>query len=72
LLWFISSGAEVQYFPYDDSSELRDRAIRAMAEALGVDEDAVRKNPNIWREMGADSLDLVELIMELEEEREIT
>lgn len=43
-----------------------------MAEALGVDEDAVRKNPNMWREMGGDSLDLVELIMELEEERETT
>jgi hypothetical protein len=70
LLWFISNGQEVRYLPFNDSVKIRERAIRAMAESLGVEEEAVRKNPNIWREMGADSLDLVELIMELEEEGE--
>jgi acyl carrier protein len=41
-----------------------------MAEKLGVDENAVRNDPKIWEELGADSLDVVELVMELEEEIE--
>jgi hypothetical protein len=67
LLWFISSGDDIQFFADDGSHNYRERVIRIMANTLGVDEDTVRKNPNIWNELGADSLDLVELIMELEE-----
>jgi Phosphopantetheine attachment site len=42
--------------------------FNVVANVLGVDEDAVRRNPNMWNESGADSLDVVELIMELGEE----
>jgi acyl carrier protein len=33
-----------------------------------VDENAIRKNPALLNELGADSLDMAELIMELDEE----
>ncbi len=68
LLWFIGIGHDVQFFPFEDSKWLRERMIKATAQVLGVDEGAVRNNPGIWNDSGADSLDLVELVMELEED----
>ena len=35
---------------------------------LGVDEDAIKTDANFVNDLGADSLDTVELIMEFEEE----
>jgi hypothetical protein len=68
LLWFVSADSDIRFFPFEASAPLRERVIRILAEVLGVDEDAVRRNPNIWNEMSADSLDMVELVMELEDE----
>lgn len=39
-----------------------------MADTLGVNENEVRSNPNIWNEMGTDSLDMVELVIGLDDE----
>jgi hypothetical protein len=68
LLWFIAAESDVRFYRYEQSAALRERVIRVFANLLGVEEDVVRPNPNSWNEMGADSLDLVELVMELEEE----
>jgi hypothetical protein len=68
LLWFIAAESDVRFYPYEQSAALRERVIRILSDVLGVDEDAVRRNPNIWIESGADSLDMVELVMDLEEE----
>lgn len=43
-----------------------------IVEQLGVDESQVDSNASFVDDLGADSLDIVELIMELEEEFEIT
>lgn len=42
-----------------------------IAEQLGVDEDAVTMEASFTDDLGADSLDVVELVMALEEEFEI-
>jgi acyl carrier protein len=43
-----------------------------IVEQLGVDESQVDNNASFVDDLGADSLDIVELVMELEEEFEIT
>ncbi|MEA2085715.1 MAG: acyl carrier protein [Chloroflexota bacterium] len=45
-----------------------DRLRRIVVEQLGVDEEEVVPSANFVTDLGADSLDLVELIMALEEE----
>lgn len=43
-----------------------------LVEELGVDEDKVTKDANIIDDLGADSLDVVEMIMALEDAFDIT
>ena len=50
----------------NESVEGRIKAI--IAEQLGIDEDEVVNDASFVDDLGADSLDLVELIMALEEE----
>lgn len=49
-----------------------DKVISMLADQLGFDEDAISENTDIAEELGADSLDLVELMMSAEEEFGIT
>ena len=43
-----------------------------VAEQLGVDKDKITRDTSFVNDLGADSLDTVELIMELEEEFDTT
>ena len=43
-----------------------------MAEQLGVDKEKITSETSFVNDLGADSLDTVELVMELEEEFDIT
>ena len=45
-----------------------DRVKKIVVEQLGVDEEEVIPTANFVDDLGADSLDLVELVMSLEEE----
>ena len=45
-----------------------ERVKRIIVEQLGVEDDEVKPTANFVDDLGADSLDLVELIMSLEEE----
>lgn len=45
-----------------------EKVIAMLADQLGFDEDAINENTDIAEELGADSLDLVELMMSAEEE----
>lgn len=49
-------------------SNTRERVIKMVAEQLGVKEEDVRPDSSFIDDLGADSLDTVELIMALEEE----
>lgn len=49
-------------------SEIQERVTKIIVEKLGVNADEVKDSANFTNDLGADSLDLVELIMELEKE----
>ncbi len=48
-----------------------ERVTGIVAEQLGVDKDKITKETSFVNDLGADSLDTVELVMELEEEFDI-
>jgi acyl carrier protein len=49
-----------------------ERIIQIVCDNLGVSKEQVTRNTSFQEDIGADSLDIVELVMELEEEFEIT
>ena len=49
----------------------QERLIEIIAKQLGVDEDNVTPDASFMEDLGADSLDTVELVMALEEEFDI-
>lgn len=51
-------------------SAIEERVIKVIAEQLGVDEGKVVKEASFVEDLGADSLDTVELVMALEEQFE--
>lgn len=53
-------------------SEVADKVKKIIVEKLGVDEDEVTPAAEFTKDLGADSLDTVELIMEFEKEFDIT
>ena len=54
------------------SEKIEERVIEIVCENLGVSKEQVTRSTSFIDDVGADSLDIVELIMELEEEFEIT
>lgn len=52
-------------------ASVEERVVDIVAEQLGVDKDKIKKESNFVNDLGADSLDTVELVMELEEEFDI-
>ena len=53
-------------------ASVEERVIEIVCENLAVSKDQVSRDTKFIEDIGADSLDIVELIMELEEEFEIT
>ncbi len=53
-------------------SDIKSRVIGIIVDKLGVDESEVTPEANFTNDLGADSLDTVELIMEFEKEFEIS
>jgi acyl carrier protein len=53
-------------------ASVEERVIAIVCENLGVNKEQVTRSTSFTEDMGADSLDIVELVMELEEEFEIT
>ena len=49
----------------------QDQIVRIIANQLQIDEDQVKSDASFMDDLGADSLDTVELIMALEEEFDI-
>jgi acyl carrier protein len=52
-------------------ASVEERVIDIVAEQLGVDKEKVTRDTSFVNDLGADSLDQVELVMELEEEFDI-
>ena len=53
-------------------SDVAERVRKIVVEHLGVEADKVVDSANFMEDLGADSLDTVELVMEFEEEFDIT
>ena len=53
---------------YIEMSDVADRVKKIVVEHLGVDADKVAKDASFIDDLGADSLDTVELVMAFEEE----
>ncbi len=53
-------------------ASVKDRVIDIVAEQLGVDKEKITPETHFINDLGADSLDTVELVMELEEEFDIS
>jgi acyl carrier protein len=55
-----------------DTASVADRVKKIIVDKLGVDEAEVTPEANFIQDLGADSLDTVELIMEFEKEFEVS
>ena len=53
-------------------SSIRDKVIKIVCEQMGHSEDKISEETSFINDLGADSLDTVELVMELEDEFEIS
>ena len=51
---------------------VEERVVEIVAEQLGVEKDKISRETSFVNDLGADSLDTVELVMELEEEFNIS
>ncbi len=51
---------------------VEDKVIEIVADQLNVDKDKITRETSFVNDLGADSLDTVELVMELEEEFDIS
>jgi len=52
-------------------ASIQERVIDIVAEQLGVEKDKITRDTHFVNDLGADSLDTVELVMEFEEEFDI-
>ncbi|MDR1777693.1 MAG: acyl carrier protein [Desulfovibrio sp.] len=52
-------------------SEIEGKVVKIIVEQLGVSQDEVKPDASFVEDLGADSLDLTELIMAMEEEFDI-
>lgn len=53
-------------------ASIYDRVVQIVAEQLGAEKEKITKDTHFVNDLSADSLDVVELVMELEEEFDIT
>jgi acyl carrier protein len=53
-------------------SSVRDRVIEIVCEQMGQSKDKVTESTSFINDLGADSLDTVELVMELEDEFDLS
>ena len=47
---------------------MKDRLIQVIAQSMGIDKMDIHMKSNFMNDLGADSLDTVELVLELEDE----
>ncbi|WP_147274415.1 phosphopantetheine-binding protein [Bremerella cremea] len=68
LLWFVQTAEQTHCFEAESSTAKRQRVFDLIAQQLGVVPERLINSPEMLRDIEADSLDMVELSMELEEE----
>jgi hypothetical protein len=67
LLWFIQFAGDTQFFDHAESAALRARILEIMAANRGVSVSDLLADPQTLKDLDVDSLEIVELVMEVEE-----
>lgn len=68
LLWFVQTPGFTTLFDAVESKGRRERLIEGVAQQLNVPADRIPNNATFLDDFGGDSLDMVELVIELEDE----
>jgi acyl carrier protein len=68
LLWFVRTSEGMRFHESREIEPIRDRVIDIICTNLGVNREQVTDVTSFQEGLGMDSLDVVELVMELEEE----
>jgi acyl carrier protein len=73
-LWYVAlvlrnvgRSAGMRFYEAEAVAPIRDRILQRIRELLGVNKDRVTTSSSFLADLGADSLDIVELAMEFEE-----
>ena len=72
LLWFLRTSDGVRLYEVNRIVQIRERVANILARALHVSKEELARRTFSVENLGMDSLDLVELVMELEEEFDFT
>ena len=67
LLWFFESSAGIRFHESKTVAPLRKKLLQIICENLRVNEERLTPSTSFLGEIGADSLEIVELVMELED-----
>ena len=70
LLWFFQTPEQVRFFDTEQTEMKRSRVINRVAEQLGVTPTQLLESETLNEDLGMDSLDMLELVMEAEDELE--
>ncbi len=71
-LWFTKAPDGVWFHDPESVAGVRARVIRIVCDHLGVNLDRINDGTTFTEDIGADTLDIVEMVMELEEEFGVT
>lgn len=72
LLWFFETSTGMRFYESKTIAPLRDQILQTICENLGVNRERINPTTSFIEDVGAESLDIVELVMELEEEFGVT
>lgn len=72
MLWFFDTSAGMRFYESKAVTPIRDRILQTICENLGVNKERGDPTTSFLEDVRADSLDIVELVMELEEELGVT
>jgi acyl carrier protein len=67
-LWYVSLRSSTRFFRPDDANTVQERLTDIVAQQLGVDRSRVRADWTTLSELGADSLEVIEILIQLEEQ----
>ncbi len=67
LLWFIGTKNDIRCYDSERIAPIRNKLVQAACEILRIDREQVSDSTSFAEYIGADSLDIVELVMKVEE-----
>jgi acyl carrier protein len=72
LLWFVPAAHGATFFDAETVDALRERLLGYISTRMGIPKDRLSLSTSFVEDLGIDSLDIVELVMQLEEAFNVT